>query len=132
MIDEAVFSNEKFEIFILSKNIFKFKPKANVEFDVQDAYEIRKIFIGLAEGSKWAVLADGENYFSTTSEFRQLAASKEYTDNRLALAIVTRSMATKIIGNFFIKVNKPGSPTKLFTNETEAYIWLKNIALSLQ
>ena len=131
-VNEAAFSNDKFEIFILSKNIFKIKPKENIELDAQDAFEIRKNFASLAVGNKWAVLTDGGNYFTTTSEFRQLLASKAFTDHRVALAIVTKSMATKIIGNFFIKVNKPGTPTKLFISETDAYDWLNNQMLSLQ
>ena len=131
-VSEAAFSNDKFEIFVLSSNIFKLKPKENVELVVQDAIEIRNIFFKLANGSKWAVLVDGANFFTTTAEFRSLSASAAYTDLRVALAIVTNSMATKIIGNFFIKVNKPASHTKLFSNEKEALAWLKHLTLSLQ
>lgn len=129
---DAVFSNEKYEIFILSKNLFKLKPRENAELDVNDGIEIRKAFLILSEGAKWAVLVDGTNFFSTTGELRQLSASEEYTILRLALAIVTKSMATKIIGNFFIKVNKPASPTKLFSNEKLAIEWLNHLLLSQQ
>jgi hypothetical protein len=129
---EAFFSNEKYEIFILSKNLYKLKPRENVELDLQDGIEMRNIFLALSNGSKWAVLIDGANFFSTTSELRQLSANEEYTKLRLALAIVTKSMATKIIGNFFIKVNKPASPTKLFSEEKPAIEWLKQLLLNQQ
>jgi hypothetical protein len=126
------FSNEKYQVYVLAKNIYKLKLQSNIELDANDAIEIRSNFLSLSNGKKWGVLVDAENFFSTTSEFRQLSASKEYTDLRIALAIVTNSMATKIIGNFFIKVNKPASPTKLFSNEKQAFEWLKRLLLSQQ
>jgi hypothetical protein len=129
---KAAFSNEKYQVYVLAKNIYKLKLQSNIELDANDAIEIRSNFLSLSNGKKWGVLVDAENFFSTTSEFRQLSASKEYTDLRLALAIVTNSMATKIIGNFFIKVNKPASPTKLFSNEKQAFEWLKRLLLSQQ
>ena len=129
---KAAFSNEKYQVYVLAKNIYKLKLQSNIELDANDAIEIRSNFLSLSNGKKWGVLVDAENFFSTTSEFRQLSASKEYTDLRLALAIVTNSMATKIIGNFFIKVNKPASPTKLFSDEKQAFEWLKRLLLSQQ
>jgi hypothetical protein len=129
---KAAFSNEKYQVYVLAKNIYKLKLQSNIELDANDAIEIRSNFLSLSNGKKWGLLVDAENFFSTTSEFRQLSASKEYTDLRLALAIVTNSMATKIIGNFFIKVNKPASPTKLFSNEKQAFEWLKRLLLSQQ
>jgi hypothetical protein len=128
----ADFRNEKFEIFVLSNNIFKLKPHINVELDVEDAYEMRKNFLNFSKGNKFAVLTDATNYFSTTSELRQLLASATFTELRFATAIVTNSMANKIIGNFFIKVNKPATPTKLFSSEKLAFEWLTHLSLSLQ
>jgi len=131
-VAEAVLSNEKFELFILDKHIYKLKPRAGVELDVEDGYELRRNFLIFSKGNKFAVLTDASSFFSTTNELRELLASKEFTDKRFATAIVTQSMASKIIGNFFIRVNKPASPTKLFSNEEEAFQWLKHMGLSLQ
>ena len=99
---------------------------------MQDGYDMRSVFVSLSDGSTFAVLTDASNFFSTTSELRQLLASKEFTDLRFATAIVTQSIANKIIGNFFIKVNKPASPTKLFSSEELALEWLTQLSLSLQ
>ena len=129
---DAAFSNEKFELFILTPVIFKLKPKAGVELTVDDGYEMRKNFLIFSKGNKFAVLTDTSNFFSTTSELRQLLASKEFTDLRFAAAFVTTSMASKILGNFFIRVNKPATPTKLFSDEEAAFAWLNHLALSLQ
>lgn len=132
MENKAVFSNEKYDIFILTSCIFKLKPKLGIELDVNDGYEMRKIFLSFSKGNKFAVLTDATNFFSTTGELRQLLASAEFTNLRFATAIVTQSMASKIIGNFFIKVNKPATPTKLFSTEELALDWLKHLSNSLQ
>lgn len=129
---EAAVVREKYSLYCLSKNIFKVSPVAGIELDDQDGKEIRNEILRLCPDSKFAVLVDGSNYFSTTAELRQLIASEAYTQLRFATAIVTKSMAGKIIGNFFIKVNKPASPTKIFSNEVDAFKWLKHLALSLQ
>jgi hypothetical protein len=124
--------SEKFSIYQLSINIFKVLPVAETELDKEDAIEIRQSITKLCPNMKFAVMVDGSNYFSTTVELRQLIASDEYTQLRFATAIVTESLAGKIIGNFFIKVNKPGSPTKIFSKEEDAFRWLNHLALSLQ
>jgi hypothetical protein len=126
----AVFSNDKFEIFVLASNIFKVKPRLNAELDVEDGKKIRTILMKLSVNKSYAILGDGTNYFTSTSELRQLMASKEFTDLRFGFAIVTRSIATKIVGNFFIKVNKPASPTRIFDEEASALEWLKQLSNS--
>ena len=108
------------------------KPRAGVELDVEDGYEMRGNFLLLSNGNKFAVLTDATQFFSTSSELRQLLASALFTELRFATAIVTQSMASKIIGNFFIKVNKPATPTKLFSSEQLAFEWLTHLSLSLQ
>lgn len=126
------FSNEKFAIIVHSSNIFILKPHNGAELDVEDGYEMRSVFVQLSKGNKFAILTDASTFFSTTQELRQLLASPKFTDLRIATAIYTQNMASKIIGNFFIKVNKPASPTKLFSNKAEALKWLEQLTLSLQ
>jgi hypothetical protein len=130
--DKAVIVAEKYSIFVLAANIFKVSPMAGVELDAHDGMEIRKRILSLCPNQKFAVLVDGSNYFSTTAELRELIASDTFTQLRFATAICTQSLAGKIIGNFFIKVNKPASPTKIFSSEKLAFEWLTHLSLSLQ
>lgn len=121
----ADYSNSKFEITILEDRIFKLKPFEGVELDVDDAREMRKIYLQFSGGKSFAILLDATQNFTPTDEARKLIASREYTDKRVAAAFVTTTLANKIIGNFFIKVNKPLTPTKLFNDEATAFAWLK-------
>lgn len=121
----ADYSNSKFEITILAERIYKLRPFEGVEIDVNDVREMRNVYLKFSNGSSFAILLDATNNFSPTDEARALLASKEYTDKRVAAAFVTPTLANKIIGNFFIKFNKPATPTKLFNEEDIAFQWLK-------
>ena len=42
-----------------------------------------------------------------------------------ARALLVGSLVGQVIANFFISLNKPTVPTRLFTSEAEAVAWLK-------
>src|ERR1700756_4774181 len=59
---------------------------------------------------------------------------KESLENSIALtdlyngknfSILIESPLSRIIGNFFMGLNKPSVPAKLFNNEQDAIAWLK-------
>ena len=58
-------------------------------------------------------------------EVRVFSASPESHIYTLADAIAYDSLAHKLIGNFYIKHNKPSVPTKIFPTKEEAIAWLK-------
>lgn len=98
--------------------------------EVEDVKQIREINLKLSEGKRFCVLLDTSNgYFNVTPEGNKLLASKEYAELRMATAIVARSLATRIAGNFFIRFNQPPTPTRLFASEEEAVKWLKGLPL---
>lgn len=121
----ADYSNSKYEITILDDCIFKLKPFEGVELDVDDVHEMRRIYLQFSKGKDFAILLDATQSFSPTGEARTLLASKEFTDKRIAAAFVTTTLSNRLIGNFFIKVNKPLTSTKLFNDEISAFAWLK-------
>lgn len=44
---------------------------------------------------------------------------------RKKIAIVVNNMPTRIIANFFVKFNRPQTPTKVFNDYNKAIEWLK-------
>ncbi len=42
-----------------------------------------------------------------------------------AIALITNSALSRVIGNFFIGLNRPVKPTRLFTSEESALQWLR-------
>ena len=78
-----------------------------------------------SDGIKRPVLIDIRQLKSITKEAREYYASKETAQYGTAVALLLSSPATKVIGNFFIRFNKPTLPFKIFTSENEAVDWLK-------
>lgn len=62
---------------------------------------------------------------STNSDLLKTISKNSNNPFSKADAFVIKSMAQKILANFYIKINKPERPTKFFNNKDEAINWLK-------
>ncbi len=96
----------------------------NQELDVEDIKAMVKAkteLFGLQPHT--AIIIPG-NYSSISNEARDFASSKEAYEGAIAKTIVAKSLAIRLIGNFFIKYNRPPAPTRLFSNEKDAIRWL--------
>lgn len=61
---------------------------------------------------------------SVSKEARNFYASEEFADCYEAVALITRTTISRVIGNFFLGINKPIFPVKLFNEEEDAIKWL--------
>jgi hypothetical protein len=93
--------------------------------EVEDLKELVKITGELGGGKKYPNLIKGGIYTSISSEARAYSATTESNLFTLADAFVIRSMAQKLLANFYLKFDKPVSPTRFFDAEKEAIAWLK-------
>ena len=97
--------------------------------EVEDIAAVREVNLEFSEGKPFCVLLNTEKgYFNVSPEANKLLTSEEFSEKRMAAAFIVNSLATKLAGNFFIKLSKRKSPTKMFTNEGEAVKWLKGFA----
>ncbi len=96
----------------------------NVDIQERDIYELSEANQKLAEEERYSLLVVSGKYSTVTPEARELAASESFSTRRIALAFVTDDLAQRLLVNFFIKFNKPNTPTKLFSNEDDAKKWL--------
>ncbi len=122
---EIVYPYDKFTIERKEENIFLLRFSGDVSIEAKDIHDMMAAFREINKGVPYAVMVDTNVNFQTTDEARSLGASKEYDGHRIAVALVTRNIASKMLGNFFIRFNKPSTPTKLFTNFEDAMDWLK-------
>lgn len=77
-----------------------------------------------AEGKDYVFLIDARKVNSITKEARDYLASEEGSRQIIASALVIDSKVGKLLGNFFLQINKPKIPLKLFTNKADALEWL--------
>ena len=106
--------------------IIRVKIKPHIDLNLADAQEALRAIDGLCEGRKRPVLVDITEIKSMDREARVFFAGPETAQVESAAALVVRSPLTRAIGNFFMGLNKPLFPTRLFTSEAEALSWLKS------
>lgn len=94
-----------------------------VNLDVAD--RITKSRFPIQNGKDYLMVSNITFVKNSTKDARHLFASKEGCVGVIAAAIIINSSLSTMIGNFFLSVNKPIVPSKLFTNEEDAKKWLK-------
>ena len=110
------------------KNILFYRVKQDQVVDVAEMKEmLRYVEEFMGPKKHYAVVDFGGNLTSST-EARQIYADAEYIQKyRIADAFLVKSLAVRLIANFFIKVTKPNVKTKLFTEENDAVLWLESL-----
>lgn len=105
--------------------IIVIKDDADIDIDnVKEAVEVRKKMQG---GKPMLVLIDNTGIWQIDKEANSYSASKEVVALSKAVAVLTdSSLPKRLIGNFFIKLNKQHMPTKLFNNKEKALAWLNS------
>ncbi len=91
--------------------------------------EARKVVAKMKEmngGLARPTLVDIRSIRSISREARAFFAGVENAEVQKAAALIVSSSISRIVGNFFIGLNKPIVPTKLFTSEVDALNWLKD------
>ena len=119
------FETNVFEMTIHDNFIKEVKVKKNKTYSEKDVWESRDLSYGYDPKAKFFVLMEGEDNSSVSADARSAAASEEYAKTVSALALCSDNLVLAIMGNLFLKINKPKVPTKFFDNRAKAYDWLK-------
>ena len=91
--------------------------------------EIAKVMIDsrleLSQNKEHIFLCDISKIKSVTKEARRYLSTDVGIKGIVAGALIIDSTVSKIIGNFFLSIDKPPVPTRLFTNKEDALNWLQ-------
>jgi len=120
------FETDTFKMVIHDNLIKEVRVKANKTFTEKDVWESRDLSLNYKPNSKFFVLMEGGENSSVSGDARRAAASEEYNKNVAALALCSEKMMEYIMGNLFLKINKPKVPTNFFDNRVNALEWLKS------
>lgn len=80
----------------------------------------------LNEGNAMLILITAEEVTQFDDSARVFSASEEGSKYSVAEAFVVKSLSQRLIANFYVKVNKPPIPSKVFNSEKEAIKWLES------
>lgn len=92
--------------------------------DTEEVLKIKEANKQLTDGRPYAVLVNSGLFTSITKEARELSASTEFAQMTIAKALLVHSLGHRIVGEFYIKINKPLIKTKVFSNRDKAIEWL--------
>ena len=98
---------------------------------VESAQQLNSMINEIRGDKPAALLHIAGRHSSVGPGVREYMASEESQLGILANAIVIRSLPQRILGNFYLRVNKPSKPARLFTSQKEAEEWLRNFIPSL-
>lgn len=110
----------------ISDGVLKAKYKPGTYIDVGIAKQIVEERNEVVKNKSMPVIIYDEGIMNITTEARNYLASKEANKHLKAGAIINKSAITSVLGNFFINMNKPSLPAKLFRTEEQAIKWLKD------
>ena len=93
-------------------------------FTLEMAKECVRERMRISGGKSYPMLSDSRNVVDFEKEAREYLALNDHVLNLNAGAILIKNQLQKILGNFFLFINKPPVPTRLFTDSEEALVWL--------
>ncbi len=118
----------KYAHFELDEGILIITFKGNLVIIEEIAEEIVRDRLLFIEGKSYPILADIRIMKSVDKASREYFGSPKGQEGVRAGALLTDSVFSTFLGNFFLKIeflNKSPLPTRLFTNKEEAIAWLK-------
>ena len=99
--------------------------KAGASLGLEDMRRHFRVGMQHDGGKQRPVMVDTRLVKAVSREARAYACGPEAAALVSAQAVVVGSPVSRIIGSFFLGLNKPGFPTRMFTSEDEAADWLK-------
>jgi hypothetical protein len=106
--------------------VARFRSGAAVELD--DARENLDTAERLIRGVSIPLMVDLRQLRSQSSEARALLAGPHAKRVSRAVALLIGAPLSRVIGNFYLRFNRPETPTRLFSVEADAREWLRTVA----
>lgn len=127
MLPGTLRQSELFEHFERRDGIIVQVVTSREKQELHDAQYSATIFNELARGQRKLLLVDMRLPFSTGPGVREFYASAEANRLVKGMALLIGSDTGRIIGNFFLRINRPPSPCRMFTHPRVAIDWLKSL-----
>jgi len=97
----------------------------NTIMTLEDGRESTRISAEMVNYQPLPLLCDLTNVVKMSQECRKHFSGAEHAKTFSKCALIVTNPISRMIGNFFLGLNKPLKPTRLFTNKEEGLKWLK-------
>lgn len=109
---------------LYDNNIVESIIKKDVVVDVQFLLSGKVWLEKLRPGEKFYILNQSPAFHRVTKEARKLSASPAFAGHLAAIALIIGHPTTKLMLDLFLKIDKPLTPLKPFTDKEAALKWL--------
>jgi hypothetical protein len=116
--------NEKF---VDENGILNIKVREGAYIDLESLKEDHMADFPLTGHKDVLALFDARTFFTITREARDYVNSGIMDRTRAATAVLINNVAVRILMNGFLRINRPKTPFKMFTDKEEAVKWLLEI-----
>ncbi|MCK4760934.1 MAG: hypothetical protein KAW12_01955 [Candidatus Aminicenantes bacterium] len=113
------------KVWLNEENICCVEHSPNAEIALAEMKENAAAVYNVIGGKISPVLVDIREVKYITREARSYVSSEKALKAALAQAFLIGSPVSRVIGNFFLGINKTPFPTKLFTSKEKALSWLR-------
>ena len=116
---------EAFIIKLRSDGIIHSHTTSGLEFNIESLKKFNVVMGNMVKHRMTPLLITLDDFAIPPVEARTYWAKKNSCTYASAEAYISKTIGHTIIGNFYLKFNKPGRPTKIFTSHDDAIMWLK-------
>jgi hypothetical protein len=115
----------EFVTFTIKEGVLIGVFKKDIKIDLDAAKKILKLRLDFIQGKSHPMLIIDGGVKELNRDARVFFFTEEGRQNVLAAAFIVKNTFTKIIVSFFTKLTHSPFPNRSFTNEDEAFAWLK-------
>ena len=120
-----IYQFEGYTLFLREHNIIQLEFECGFYGDIEDGKNIVSTMQKIKGPGKCLLMAIYEEDNTFSKENREYIASDAVSAIVKADALVIKGLALRIIGNGYLRINKPNRPTRLFNSATDALAWLQ-------
>lgn len=124
-----ILKRSNFVVRLREDNIVHVEFIDDTVIDIPLQEELIKTYNEILEGKRAPFIFTGGDFVSITKEARENSVIVEEHSPVIASAVVTHSLAQKILSEFYFMVNKPKRPYKTFTAFDDGILWLNSLDL---
>ena len=124
----GVLTHPRFRMWLRPDGIVQLTWAQRVDIGLEDATAAIQALAEITGGRRSPLLVDLHDSGTVSRPARVELARRN--DVVTAVALVVGTPLSRMVGNFFLSVNRPAYPIRLFADETSALAWLQSFVLS--
>ncbi|MCB0755367.1 MAG: hypothetical protein H6603_06655 [Flavobacteriales bacterium] len=115
------------EVSIRTKGVIHAKVLHGVEIDLKKAEIYHSLVEHLSKNEQHSTVIDLTGISGITPDARAfLQKTSSEWGKTVAVALVTNTFTARVLANFFLSINKPSYPVKVFSDALDAQHWARN------